>query len=588
MAVQTPQLNVPVYQPKDMAQAPALETPTAQALPPQAGFVSKAGAASYVASNILNGWLKGREHAQQQALAKAQNQVQGANYTYSVVAQHYNDLLKQGKKDTDPDVQKAKQAAVEAWNNNLNVMQRYSGADSYQKPKGAKAKTQNWLGQHFGRAGITPELLPKASLALLRSQPPPGLGLTAEDQQSMTQQQLATAQLGRERVATEADQLKLDQTKAQQAQDKQVEDIVRIPEDQRTLKQKDDLSAWQRVQHINDPQEKQLADAILTKIKNGQPLNDTERNFAYSQRLISAPQQVVHTDAKGNDQILMISPDGKVLSTANLGHHYEPDQVGPAIRLANAQQQATYQLYNQAAPRIEGETADARQQRIWGMVAADYTRNPNNVSTFLTDNPQQKEQDLDRVNKALRTVWAQAGGPGADTATRQASREALSNFVLPGTSDDPSNAGLFVFRDQVADPTGKKGYWFGSKESQYAGGIVGQQKLATEQAALANQVRAVLLSQNKNLTPTDLDRLVPPWLSGRGQQSLSPTPGSSTGGPQSMQPTPGGVQTFGTSGGNNRRYRVIANGVTSEGYMTPDDAKSYKDNYPETQVTEIQ
>ncbi len=76
MAVQTPQLNVPVYQPKDMAQAPALETPTAQALPPQAGFVSKAGAASYVASNILNGWLKGREHAQQQALAKAQNQVQ--------------------------------------------------------------------------------------------------------------------------------------------------------------------------------------------------------------------------------------------------------------------------------------------------------------------------------------------------------------------------------------------------------------------------------------------------------------------------------------------------------------------------------
>ncbi len=87
----------------------------------------------------------------------------------------------------------------------------------------------------------------------------------------MTQQQLATAQLGRERVATEADQLKLDQTKAQQAQDKQVEDIVRIPEDQRTLKQKDDLSAWQRVQHINDPQEKQLADAILTKIKNGQP-----------------------------------------------------------------------------------------------------------------------------------------------------------------------------------------------------------------------------------------------------------------------------------------------------------------------------
>jgi hypothetical protein len=588
MAVETPQLNVPIYQPKDMAQAPPASQSVVsppQVLPAQAGFVPKSGAAAFVASSILDGWMRGREHAQQQALVKAQNQVQGADYTYATMAKNYNDLLKEGKQENDPQVMKAKQAAAEAWQSKLNVMQQYAmpeGGKDGKKSK--KEKTEGIFSHIFGKSGITPEMIPEASIAILRNAPPPGLGLSPEDKRNMAQTETAQAQTGLVKTEAQAAELRLTQEVQKQADDKKMQSIVQKPEDQRTLAENDWLRGWQRVQHINDPAEKKFADSIMDKIQSGKVLNDTERNFAYSQRLLSAPQMTMHTAANGMDQMVMTSPDGKVLSTTNLGHHYVPDQVGPAIRLAQAQQKILYGLYNQATPEDPNESPEQRTHRIWGLVAADQTRNPYIQASFLTQNPAQKEQDMDMVNRALRTVWTQAGGPGASKEDRDAARAQMSNFVYPGDSDDPSNAGLFVFRAQVADPSGKKGWWFGDKENEYAGGIVGEQKLRTQQAALVNQVRSVLQQQNRKLTPAQIDRMIPPWLSGQGSpQQMSAPPGGSV---QMMSATPGGEEVYGSPGAGKKKYNVTANGTTSVAYMTPEDAKEYA-GYG-AQVSEIQ
>lgn len=579
MAVNTPQLDVPVYQPKDMAVAPAQQNAPPQVLPAQAGFVSKGGAAAYVASNILDGWMKGREHAKQQELAKAQNQVQGADYAYSTMSKNYNDLLKQGKPENDPEVQKAKQGAVEAWNAKLNVMQQYAipdKNDKSHKKEGVKGKTEGIFSHIFGKGGITPEMIPQASLAILKGSPPPGLGLSTEDKRNMAQTESAQTETGLLKTEAQSAQLKLQQDTTKAADDVKIQAIVKKPEADRTLKERDELQGWQRVQHINDPMEKQLADGILAKMQKGEVLNDTERNFAYAQRLISAPQATFRTDASGKDQMVMISPDGKVLGTTNLGRHFEPDQVGPAMRLARAQQKMLYDEYDKGLPQQQGEAPEARKQRVWGMVAADQTRNPILASAFLTENPQQKEQDMDYVNKALRTVWTQAGGPGATKEERDAERAKMSNFVLPGNDDDPSNAGMFVFRQTVADPTGKKGFWFGSKEPEYAGGLIGKQKLQTQQAALANQVRSVLQQQHPKMTQAELNRMIPPWLTGQGgaPQGMTATPGQSGGGPQAMQASPGSGQVFGAPGGANKKYTVrTSNGTSSTAYMTQEDAE---------------
>jgi hypothetical protein len=114
--VKTPQLDVQAYQPQDMQPPPAPEIKTNNPLPQSAGFVPKSGAAAFVASNILDGYMKGREHKQQVELQKAKQKIQGVDYTYKTMAENYNNLLRTGKPETDPEVQKAKQFAMQAWN----------------------------------------------------------------------------------------------------------------------------------------------------------------------------------------------------------------------------------------------------------------------------------------------------------------------------------------------------------------------------------------------------------------------------------------------------------------------------------------
>lgn len=597
MAVETPQLNVPVYQPKDMAVAPAQQNTPPQVLPAQAGFVPKSGAAAYVASNILDGWMKGREHAQQMALAKAQNQVQGADYAYQTMAKNYNDLLKQGISENDPEVQKAKQGAVEAWNAKLNVMGQYAipdKNDKSHKKEGAKAKTEGIFSHIFGKAGVTPEMIPQASLAILKSSPPPGLGLTTEDKRNMAQTETAQAQTGLVKTEAQAAQLQLQQEQAKAADDAKMQAIVKKPEAERTLAEQDWLKGWQRVQHINDPQSKQLADDILTKIQKGEPLNDTQRNFAYANRLLTAPQATFRTDANGRDQMVMISPDGKVLGTTNLGRHYEPDQVGPAMRLAQAQQKALYTLFDKGAPPMAGETPESRKQRIWGMVAAHQTGNPALTQEFLSADPQQQEKNQNMVSSVLASIWKNPLPGNPTPQEKEDARAALSNFIIPSDQDNPESPGIFTFRAQVAGPignTGGGGFWWGTKhaqpgEDEYAGNLVGRQKLQAQQAALFNKVRQQLQMKFKNITPMQLDAMIPPWLSGKQEpQAMTATPGQGGGAPQAMQATPGSGQVYGTPGGANRKYTVkTSDGTTSTVYMTPQDAAELKSQG--AQVTE--
>ena len=488
MPVQTPQLEEPVYQPQ-MAAPPMPQGQQAQVLPAQAGFVSKAGAGAYIANNVLQGWLQGRKVKAERNLQRAQTKLAGADYAYQTVAQNYNSLLKQGKSEDDPEVQKAKQAAMSAWNAKLNVMQQYTMPAQPAK-KTAKQKVAGGFGQMFGKSGVTPELIAQTSLQVLKSSPPPGLGLSPQDQLAMTQQKEADVRLGAEKLA-------LDQEKRKDADDTKMQAIVAVPEDQRTPEQKQWLDGWQRIQHIKDPESQKFADAIMKKIEGGIALNDTERNYAYAQRMLEGPQIAFRTDAKGTDQMLTYSPDGKVLGTVPLGRHYEPDQVGPMMRLLKAQQHFFMNSFKQAGMSDQ----NAMQAAI-----LEQTKNPQLVASLLGDSPLVREQQMSMVDKALRSVMAEAGGPGADPALKKKMIEEYSNFIVIPQQNDAT--GFYAFRDQLAP--GKTTGWLG-KKTTYADGMTPEDEAAT-QAALYNRVRAEIQKQNPKLTSLEIDRILPEWL----------------------------------------------------------------------------
>lgn len=498
---------MPVYQPQAPAAAPGLPMEKAQPLPAQAGYVSKGGAAAYVADGILQGWLKGREYRKQQELAKAQNQLSGADYTYQTMAQNYNNMLRMGKDDKDPEVQKAKAAASNAWQAKLNVMQQYAMPEEQKggEKKGLKQKVEGGLGhfagQMFGKAGIQPQMIPQASLAILRSSPPPGLGLTLEDKQAQAQVTASEAEAKRAAVDTKAAELKLQVETQKAGDDQKMQTIVKKQSaGTATPEEKEWLKGWQAIQHINDPESQKLADGILKKVEAGEKLSDTERNFAYAQRILDRPQTTFRTDANGMDQVITVGQDGKILSTMDMGRHYEPDQVGPARRIMEMQQRMMYDLYRKAGM----SDADA-----WSTLALEQSKNAREVSWLVGNNPKLKEQQMTLVDKAIRAVMSESGGAGADPEKKKELLAQWSNFIV--IPQDSAN-GLYVFRDQLAPAAVTKHWWGLAPNTQaYAGGVAPEQ-MASVQAAFYNRVRTELQKQNPNLNQMQLDSVMPEWL----------------------------------------------------------------------------
>ena len=105
MAVQPTQLDpLPIPQLDQPGQQQAQNPPVPQAAQPQAGmgWVKPKGAAAYVASQILTGWMAGRQHAQQKKLENARMDIQGAKTAYDVTAQAYQNVVDQGIDPEDP------------------------------------------------------------------------------------------------------------------------------------------------------------------------------------------------------------------------------------------------------------------------------------------------------------------------------------------------------------------------------------------------------------------------------------------------------------------------------------------------------
>lgn len=204
MPVKTPELEEPVYQPQQMAAPPMPTGQQAQPLPPQAGYVSKAGAGAYIANSVLQGWLKGREINAQRNLQKAQSEMgywdrtvrekvnqanQARMMTYQLPA-----TLPDGK--PNPDYLKAKAVAERAASDASHAYQGSLAAQAkYMAPApGGEKKKGGGKGGEKGKepsiwAKITgqmnPQMIPQAALTLAQQSAQqgqvPGMGPTPQE-----------------------------------------------------------------------------------------------------------------------------------------------------------------------------------------------------------------------------------------------------------------------------------------------------------------------------------------------------------------------------------------------------------------------
>ena len=264
-----PQLDQPGQQ---QAQNP-LCTPAAQ---PQAGmgWVKPAGAAAYVASQLLTGWMAGRQQAQQKKLENARMDIQGAKTAYDVTAQAYQDHIDQGLDPNNPEDKKkldaSKMAVSAAWTNYLDRAQKYSVPDEGGKPKkkGGKEKV------HDAFMGQDPQMYVDSSLKILRSGGAPALsyGTSQEEKNRLELQkkQLAEADQTLKKNATEiADQSDISALR------KQYKDAQAKGDAKGVQQAKEGLAAYGvNIQHVESEAEAKIADEVAqTKLKAMETLN---------------------------------------------------------------------------------------------------------------------------------------------------------------------------------------------------------------------------------------------------------------------------------------------------------------------------
>jgi hypothetical protein len=567
MAVKTPQLDVTPYQAMEAPPPPVPEMPTNNPLPTSAGYVSKAGAGAFIASNIINGYLKGRQHAAEVKQQKADQQIKGADYTYKTMADNYNQMLRSGKAETDPDVMKAKEAANAAWQASLSVKGQYVMPQDDKKPKGAKQKTEGFLKGVFGKEGIQPHVIPAAALAALKQAPPPGLGLSLEDKAAMTEQQRAEFDLAQQKKTAGREDTKFAWLEKEETRKQRFDDLAAKDPATLSLGESAELTGLQRIAAADKDPVHGIEDMNLQKkIMRGDHMTQGEMQTAVARGLIQGPHVEQRTTEKGFDELVSYDPvTGTVTGIAPLGKHYV-DQT----QLSNAMALDKWRQTMQFNEIKRGMGPDATDQQVWAIVAQENAKHPEAMAAFIGDNPVQKAKDIQAVNVALGNVWKEFYDPNTTKSKDPAAKrdhEILENLIETPTEN--GGTGTYAFRGSV-DPTGKKmTSWHMFAPNEYAPTYKGNatpQELQTAAKSLYNRTRQALQTQGKGkYTEADLDRMLPPRLATLAGYGGMPN------GPLEKPPSAAASSNRVPTG-----YNVTINGQTvlhpSDGHvLTPDD-----------------
>jgi hypothetical protein len=519
MPIETPQLNFTPYKPDpaNAPQVPQINPPTQPNT--TEGFIPKSGAVAHVVTDAVRGWMQGREIAQQNQQKKAQQHIQTADYVYNITKDNYNDLLRQGKAKDSPEVQQAYQAAVGAWQARNQVLGQYVAPDQGEKPKGvggkAKAAVKGVGKEMFG--SLTPQMIPQAAMAILKNQPPPGLGMTVDDN-------LKTEELKGIKTQNESSELKLQQEKKDVEVKNEWTTLSQIPVDKQSPEQKQKLRMLDSIMTGPVTPDKQLEYDTAAAISANKPLTDAQRQIAYGKGWLQAPQ-VLQTQDGLNNYITSIGPDGKQLWKTKVGRQYREDQAAAAGRVMQAQQENMFHLYQKANP-------DMSDSDLWKMVSGGLAKNNEWVKHLLGDDPKKTEEQNVALDKAMHKVWADAlKGPNGKAIT-----DSWTNLVKP--PPDGNMAGQFVFDGTIAPPTVET-HWFSPDTQSYAGGLDAA-GLKTNAERLRILLAGAMRDANPKMSVDEIQSAVEravrlPEPSNSGPQSS----GDGASKPTNMSPPPG-------------------------------------------------
>jgi hypothetical protein len=462
---------------------------------PGAGYMKRGGQIADIASNFLNGWMKGKQQAEEKKLAYAQQEVQGLQYGFQI-AQSNAEKVMNDPKSTPEQKQQAEQARQAAWKSYLD------GAEKYTTPPKGGSKGQGQGGKQgsgvkekfkavFGAED--PHLFAQTGLALLRKTGPPALP------QKSAQEQAAELQVaGMTRTNKAVDDL---------VEARKTGDPAKIAAAEQAVR-----DAQGQIQSPKEKQEDALAQAAADE-RAGKPINDATKAQLQAAGIDPKPVEPnVFLQADDKGMLYSISVDPKTGKTTKsdqpiMKTRVPPDQRQEAHQIFEENLRQIGELLKKAHPDwTEEQIAQAKAQAMlsgqFGMkVARGMTPAQSQGAVAKAINEVVNSNMLtDDEKKGINAVLSRAQGVGG---------------------------GGWVFNKDLA----QKGFW--DKHDFWVGNqtYYGQSKEQAE--ALDAHVRTLtrqVLRDKYGLDQDQIDTLVPETMAeDAGRFAMDKTPGGGGG-----------------------------------------------------------
>lgn len=498
---------------------------------PSVYYGGKTGAVADIANHVLTGWMAGKYMGEQKAREKAAQSIGTMKDAVDSAGQAYRAAVEGGDQKK---IEAAGRVLDQQWGEYNTAREHYVmppdlGKDG--KKKGVGEKVKGGLKAMFSPQH--PQLYLQAAINASKQIDPKQLyGPSKQEQQ---QSKLTDLQVqGAEQAVTE-------QKKQTDSRDKW-ETILQKPEKERTAEDNRYVNFYEH-EKFGKTKEDFLKDQIIDSVSNGKPLTPEQHTFAEKMGLVkpAVVSTQLHTTMgpKGMPQteLVAIGPDGKMVGAPQKlpGVDYvPPDQAQMAGRVIDAETSAYARMLAKAHPEWDEQT---RYSVALGQVAHGTTMDWA-----------MKNQQMDVMNRALlkmlnahtKTYKDKEGNPVREYD--DIGNALVSHFIT--SSDD----GRYTWNAKLGEKS-EPGWWgklWGDKESY---GPYSKDQLQQYDRNSRAELRAILKEQNKSLTDSQVDQMMP--ASGWGDQKQG-QPGAQGGAPKAagMEPPPQGP------GGQMKSYTV--------------------------------
>jgi hypothetical protein len=572
-----PQNLSPQLDPIPIPSATPVDVQTSQGMfstppDPQQYSGGRAGAVADIANKVLTGWMTGKYIGEQKRARDAAEQIGTMKATVDQAGEVYRKAQESG----DPkQIEQAGKILDQQW-------KEYNDArEKYVIPPNLEPGAKKTVGQKV-KGGLNKMFAPQEPHMYLQAAITAAKQLDPKQVYGMSKSEQEQGELGSLELKAKKEALGEEEKKA--AATHRYEDILNKPTDKQTADDKRYMETYEQL-YLGRTKQDLLKDDVIDAVKAGRPLTDAQRTIAEQMGLVK-PQIVstqIHTtmDKNGNpySEIIAIGPDGKMVGQPQRipGRDYvPPNQAQMAEQVIQSETSAYVNLLKKAHPEFKKPDGTWDDAQLYSIALGTIAKNPAMDWAM-------KNQQMDVTNRALlkllqahsKTYKDSDGNP-----VRQLDDEGqalLSHFVTAG--DD----GRYQWNASLGAPDT---HWFGPDTY----GPYTRQQLDQYDKQARAELRAILKEQNKGLSDTQIDQMMPPSGFDKTDVGTQPRPNTATPGMTPPPAAPGTQQlpALGASGGRFRMpqqgagpggtkmYNVKVQGGTVQRTMTQDQVDALK------------